>query len=137
MHTRGASEMPSATPQTVHRMVMYSAESARRVTRSLPAPVRATVRGVANWVDRRRAPASVEDWSKPLIDAMRTAASSRQDHVGTRDLLTGTATTPYGLGVVEPLGAGAPEAASADGAAEVRCLVVTALLDVGGMDEVV
>jgi glycosyltransferase involved in cell wall biosynthesis len=96
---------------------------ARRVERSLPPPARAQVRGLVAWVDEHLPAAPIEDWSRPLIGPGGDRAA--------RDVLVGAA----GTGVVDPSrSAAVPAAGPATGP---RCLVVTSLLDVGGMDEMV
>jgi glycosyltransferase involved in cell wall biosynthesis len=92
-------------------------------------PLRARIRSAAEWCDQQRSSPPIEDWSRPLIPTRQSIAAG--------DLLTGTTTRSTGPGVVEPT---RPQALIAPSAAEspaLRCLVATALLDVGGMDEVV
>jgi glycosyltransferase involved in cell wall biosynthesis len=105
----------------------------RRVSRLLPESTRAPLRDLLERRDRRRYSPSIENWSKPLIPARKLAIDSG-------DLLTGADVTAEGLGVVKPVGShGSHAQVGSDSAAvpALRCLVVTALLDVGGMDEVV
>jgi glycosyltransferase involved in cell wall biosynthesis len=92
--------------------------------------MRGRVRGFADWSDRLRPAPPITDWSKPLI-ATRPLAGVYSN------LLTGVTAADGGPGVVEPSRQDTPDGpAQADGQ-PIRCLVVTALLDVGGMDEVV
>jgi len=100
------------------------------VASALPAPVRAWVRQVAIWAGRHRPP-PIEDWSEPLIGLNENSGTSPAG-LGSAD---GALATP---GVVRPAvwprDAAAPAGANVP---ELRCLVVTTSLDVGGMEEVV
>ena len=121
------------------------AKTARRLHRSLPEPVRARIRAAAVWADQRRPAPPIEDWSLPLIEAPGGGRDPGGGRAAHRGLARATATAG-GLGVVEPARpahpAGAPAPPLPDdsgdaGTHRLRCLVVTGLLDVGGMDEVV
>ena len=116
--------------QTIRRIVAVSADMMRRATRCLPASLRMRLRDGAEWLDRMRPAPPIEDWSGPLIPS----------HSGTAALgnaLIGASATAPAAGVVEPVRSDRRAAYSAKDAPSLRCLVVTALLDVGGMDEVV
>jgi len=114
---------------TMRRAPARPADAARRVVRSLPLPLRARLRRAAAWCDRRPVP-SIEDWSRPLIGAHAGSEASRHE-------VFGAAPAAAGLGVVEPAQSPIPATAGSANLPVVRCLVVTSLLDVGGMDEVV
>jgi glycosyltransferase involved in cell wall biosynthesis len=107
-----------------------SAEVGRRMSRALPMPLRLGLRSLADWVEERRPPAAIENWSTPLVPTKSGFTSSG-------DLLGGARSTGAGIGVVEPTRSGRAVRTDADETSALRCLVVTALLDVGGMDEVV
>ena len=47
------SQIRATTLQAVRRVAARSADIVRRMVRSLPAPVRTRLRGVADWCDRR------------------------------------------------------------------------------------
>src|ERR1700722_4476507 len=122
--------MRSGNLRAMPRVVASSVDAARRVTRLMPPSMRGRVRGFADWSDRLRPAPPITDWSKPLI-ATRPLAGVYSN------LLTGVTAADGGPGVVEPSRQDTPDGpAQADGQ-PIRCLVVTALLDVGGMDEVV
>ncbi len=125
-----------------------AAHAARRLHRLLPEPARARIRAVAVWADRRRHAPMIEDWSRPLIEAPADAAAAAdREHAG----LVRANAAVGGLAVVEPARPPARAVPTATtmtaspypgddaGRQEIRlrCLVVTGLLDVGGMDEVV
>ena len=61
--------MRAVSLRMIRRAAALVAERARQVTRSLPAPLSMRVRDVAEWVDRLRPAAPIEDWSRPLIQA--------------------------------------------------------------------
>jgi glycosyltransferase involved in cell wall biosynthesis len=122
--------MRSGNFRALPRIVARSVDTARGVTRLLPPSTRGRVRSFADWSDRLRPAPPITDWSRPLIAARPSAGVYS-------NLLTGATDAGGGPGVVEPTRQDAPDGpteASPDG---IRCLVVTALLDVGGMDEVV
>jgi glycosyltransferase involved in cell wall biosynthesis len=100
-------------------------DTGRRVLRWLPIGSVERLRQVAEWLDRQRPPPPIEDWSAPLIE-MPSAPSQPP---------SGLLTTA-GPGVIEPARPGEPAIVHTDATAP-RCLLVTGLLDVGGMDEVV
>jgi glycosyltransferase involved in cell wall biosynthesis len=114
-----------AAQRAIRRAVEHPAQLALRLHRSLPEPVRARIRAAAVWADQRRPAAPIEDWSGPLIEKRLDAPGARPEPGLVRAMAT-----PGGLAVVGPASPPQP----ADG---LRCLVVTGLLDVGGMDEVV
>jgi len=127
---QGGPGMGSMALQAMHRLAGSSADTARLMTRSLPLPMRGRLRSIADWCDRQRPSAPIEDWSKPLI-------LTGQGSAPCLDLLTSGAGLAGGSGVVEPI---RPRDMTVPGAADdqaLNCLVVTGLLDVGGMDEVV
>jgi glycosyltransferase involved in cell wall biosynthesis len=117
------------------------AETVRRLHRSLPEPVRARIRAAADWADRRRPAPTIEDWCTRLIDASPGAAAGPAGPSG----LVRARSAVGGLAVVEParLPSDGPASRHPGGDAadphvpRLRCLAVTGLLDVGGMDEVV
>lgn len=102
----------------------------RSVSRLLPERARTPLRSVLEERDKRRFSGSIEGWSKPLIPSSRAATASG-------DLLTGSDVPADVVGVAGPAGPRGPVRSDPAGAPALRCLVVTALLDVGGMDEVV
>ena len=121
--------MRAAARQVVGRALARFMDVTRRVRRWLPAPMRARLRDLVAWSDRHRAPALIEDWSTPLITGHSGQAAPGSVLAGA----TGT-----GTGVVQPTRPQNQVAADpADGAPTLRCLLVTSLLDVGGMDEMV
>jgi glycosyltransferase involved in cell wall biosynthesis len=122
--------MRAATSQATRSIAMRLMDSARRMRRSLPAPVRSRLRDVVAWFDRRLPTAPIEDWSRPLVGTRSGAGPSSS-------VLAGAAATAAAAGVVEPARSGVSAAASAADLPVLRCLVVTGLLDVGGMDEMV
>ena len=122
--------MLAATSQTMRRATTRSAETARQMTRSLPVPLRIRLRNVAEWCDRRRLAAPIEDWSTPIIGTQSRSAESR-------NLLTGATQIAGERAVVEPTRSHASSRSGGPDLCTLRCLVVTALLDVGGMDEMV
>jgi glycosyltransferase involved in cell wall biosynthesis len=137
--------------QAMRRAAAKLADFARHGYRSLPEPARVRIRAAVIWADQRRPAPPIEDWSGPLIqmpDGARDTAGAAPPRSG---LVRATAAVG-GLAVVAPPPpAGAHPAARPPacpaapppgemGAADrpvLRCLVVTGLLDVGGMDEVV
>lgn len=124
-----APDMRPTAGSAMHRAVTWPADAARRVVRSLPLPVRAQLRKAAAWGDRRPVP-PIEDWSRPLISAGAGSGASA-------GALIGAPAAAAGLGVVEPARSHDLAGSDSDDLPVVRCLVVTSLLDVGGMDEVV
>ena len=61
--------MHAATSRMAHHAITSSVTGvASRIARSLPAPVRAGLRRIIEWPDRRLMP-SLEDWSRPLVGA--------------------------------------------------------------------
>ena len=114
----------------IRRVAARSADAATRVTRLLPEPTRARLRRVPEWCDGLRPAAPIEDWSKPLLGPRPPSAASGS-------VLTGADASADGPGVVEPTRSQLTTRPRGVDAPELRCLVVTALLDVGGMDEVV
>src|SRR5215469_13419333 len=116
--------MRAAARQAMRHVAARSMDTGRRVLRWLPSGSAERLREVAGWLDRQRPPPPIEDWSMPLIGA---PSRSGQPHSG---LLT-----TAGPGVIEPVGPGEPAIVHTDASAP-RCLLVTGLLDVGGMDEV-
>jgi glycosyltransferase involved in cell wall biosynthesis len=122
--------MRSASLQVVRRVTGGTAETARRATRLLPMEWRLRLRSMADWYDQQRGPAPISDWSIPLIETGSRAPLCP-------DLLTGPNAATDSLGVVKPAQTGAGAPSRPTGEPDFRCLVVTALLDVGGMDEVV
>jgi glycosyltransferase involved in cell wall biosynthesis len=111
-------------------MAARSAHAARRMERSLPPPVRARLRDAVAWADRQIPTPPIEDWSTPLV-------GMHSGHEVRHDVLTGAAAAAGGLGVVEPARPGRLPGVSEAVPSGLRCLIVTGLLDVGGMDEVV
>jgi glycosyltransferase involved in cell wall biosynthesis len=122
--------MPSAALQAIQRVAGSSADAARRITRTLPMPVRARLRSTADWADSLRHAAPIADWSTPLMPVDRPTPT-------VQDLLTGPAAPVTPAGVVQPARQRPQDAPALADSTAPRCLVVTALLDVGGMDEVV
>jgi glycosyltransferase involved in cell wall biosynthesis len=120
----------SATSQVTRRTVNRAVDAVRQATRPLPAPLRLRLRDIAERLDRLRPAPPIEDWSKPLIQARSGLAMSS-------NLLMEAPDTDGGTGVVEPVQSRRSAGSSAADVPSLRCLVVTALLDVGGMDEVV
>jgi glycosyltransferase involved in cell wall biosynthesis len=116
--------------RTMRRITALSAEEARQLARSFPVPLRMRLRDGAEWFDRLRPRAPIEDWSQPLIGTHSGRASSGE-------VLIGAPAGAGGSGVVEPARSQRPDRQSGADVPGLRCLVVTALLDVGGMDEVV
>jgi glycosyltransferase involved in cell wall biosynthesis len=123
-------EMRADTSQATRSVVMRLMDSARRMRRSLPAPARSGLRDVVAWSDRHLPAAPIEEWSRPLV-------GTRSGAEGSRDVLAGTAATAAAAGVVEPVRSHFSTAESVADLPVMRCLVVTGLLDVGGMDEMV
>jgi len=114
----------------LRRVAGCCTDTARRIERSLPGPARTWVHNVVAWYDRLLPAAPIEGWSKALIGTQSGSAEPR-------DVETGTAGYEAGIGVVEPVpSVGTARAGDAD-VSELRCLIVTSLLDVGGMDEMV
>jgi glycosyltransferase involved in cell wall biosynthesis len=123
-------EMRTVAVKTMRRVAARSADAAARMTRLLPEPTRARLRRVPEWCDGLRPAAPIEDWSKPLLGTRSPSAASGC-------VLTGADASTGGPGVVEPARSHVMTHPRGVDAPELRCLVVTALLDVGGMDEVV
>ena len=124
-------DTPKPTAQTTRHIASRSMDAGRRIERSFPAAVRARRRDLVAWYDRHLPVAPIESWSGPLIESRFIPGSSR-------DLLIGEIQADDAeLGVVEPVQARRPTRAGDPDQAELRCLVVTGLLDVGGMDEMV
>lgn len=122
--------MRSVRVRAMHRGADSAADTVRQITRTLPLPLRMRLRSAADWCDRLRPGAPIEGWSEPLIQ-------THQGSMASSDLLTGGITPAGGPGVVEPKRTNTPVVPGPAEAPALRCLVVTALLDVGGMDEVV
>jgi glycosyltransferase involved in cell wall biosynthesis len=92
--------------------------------------MRARLRGLADRSDQLRPAPPIESWSTPFVAA--------HPPLGTySNLLTGVSALGGGPGVVEPTRQHAADGPAELGDQALRCLVVTGLLDVGGMDEVV
>jgi glycosyltransferase involved in cell wall biosynthesis len=102
----------------------------RRIRRSLPGPVRSGIRDLVAWCDRQLPAAPIGDWSRPLLGTRNDNSASLDAHA--------MPISPGAMsGVVEPVRSGhSAETLGADPPG-LRCLVVTGLLDVGGMDEMV
>lgn len=113
---------------TTRGIAARSTNAGRQVVRTLPAPTRARVRGMAAWLSRRRPAPPLEDWSRPLV---RTRQGTGLPH----DVLTETPAAD--ADVIEPTVSLLPDRVSGDDVPQLRCLLVTDALDVGGMDEVV
>jgi glycosyltransferase involved in cell wall biosynthesis len=114
----------------MRRVATGAMDTARRLERSLPRPLRTWLRDVAAWSDRHHPPLPIEGWSRPLIETQPGSEA-------TRNGLIGAATTTAGHGVVEPSRSHRlVEAGDADGPV-LRCLFVTGLFDIGGMEEMV
>jgi glycosyltransferase involved in cell wall biosynthesis len=105
-------------------------ETARRMARSLPAPIRARLRDLLAWLYRLRAAPRVEDWSTPLIG--KHPGSEAPPHGP-----TGAAAAVAGPDVTESAPADTPVRVSAADLPVLRCLLVTCALDVGGLAGVV
>jgi glycosyltransferase involved in cell wall biosynthesis len=120
------SELEGASGTGPRALARQVVRTARSVERSLPGPARVQLRKAARWTDQHRPAAPIEGWAKPLVG---TSAQS-----GRGDILA-TSARGASLGVVEPVGPA--DAPAPDGADGPRCLIVTGLLDVGGMDEMV
>lgn len=111
----------------IRRLTTYGTDGARQAARALPGPARAGLRGLVERCDQLRPPTPIEGWSRPLINPGGGAKTNA-------DLLLGTSSSPRDTGVIAPVAPPSPKDGASPG---LRCLVVTALLDVGGMDEVV
>jgi glycosyltransferase involved in cell wall biosynthesis len=120
----------SAVLQAARRMAARAMDAIRRMARPLPAPLRTRLRDAAEWSDRLRPAPPIEDWSRPLLGANTGSKASQ-------NVLTAATGRVPGPGVVEPARSHTPQALSDHSRPALRCLVVTALLDVGGMDEMV
>ena len=123
--------MHAATSWMAHHAVTSSvAGVASRIARSLPAPVRAGLRGFIEWPDRRPMP-SPEDWSRPLVGAPSGSPLAE-------DILMATTDTFSDLEVAESKRPHTSTSVSSrkPGMPILRCLVVTGALDVSGVDEV-
>lgn len=114
----------------MHGFATPAADMARRMARSLPAPVHTRLSDAAAWFDRRRPAPPIEDWSGPLIG---THSGSEVPRGG---LIRATAAVT-GPDVVEPTRSRVSARSSDVGLPALRCLLVTCALDVGGMDEMV
>ena len=111
-----------------------AAGAGQQMARSLlPGWARGGLRRAAVWSDRLRPAPSVEDWSRPLIPARSGPGEPRDVPASKGDVLTGKIATAQDPDVV----AAAWSRDSAVPAAELRCLIVTSRLDVGGVEEVV
>lgn len=107
------------------------AGGARRMVRLSPAPIRAWLGGALAWLDRRRSAPLIEDWSRPLVGIR---SGSTAPHNG----LIRVAAAVARPDVAEPSPSTSPAAAISARPSTLRCLVVVSgLLDAGGMDEVV
>ena len=122
--------MPTVAVKTMRRVAARSADAATRMTRLLPEPTRARLRRIPDWCDGLRPAAPIEDWSKPLLGTRSPSAASGS-------VLADADVSAAGLGVVAPARSQLTTRPRSIDAPALRCLVVTALLDVGGMDEVV
>lgn len=122
--------MQATTLQTMRRLATRSADMARRMTHSLPVPVRARLRGITEWYDRQRPAPPIEDWSKPLI-------RTNSDYMASKNASIGATLSVGEPGVVEPTRSHVPAGSAGGDMPFLRCLVVTGSLDVGGMDEMV
>jgi glycosyltransferase involved in cell wall biosynthesis len=123
--------MHAATSRMAHHAITSSVTGvASRIARSLPAPVRAGLRRIVEWPDRRPMP-SLEGWSRPLVGALSGAPLAG-------DILMATAETCPGLDIAESISPHMPTSVSSrkPGMPVLRCLVVTGALDVSGVDEV-
>jgi glycosyltransferase involved in cell wall biosynthesis len=83
---------------------------------------------VAMWINRRRQAVQIDDWSMPLVTR---SGSVRAPNISASplDVLTATPVAERSLSL--------HAIARADDGPELRCLLVTPRLDVGGMEEVV
>ena len=121
----------AATSRMAHHAITSSVTGvASRMARSLPTPVRAGLRRIIEWPDRRPLP-SLEDWSRPLVGAPLGSPLAG-------DILMATTDTFSGLDVAESVRPHTSTSVSSGkpGMPILRCLVVTGALDVSGMDEV-
>jgi glycosyltransferase involved in cell wall biosynthesis len=116
--------------QKMRRMATGVANAVRRIVRSLPTPVRARLRNVVAWADRRRSAPPIEDWTRPLIGTHSGPEASGNG-------LTRATAAVKGPDVVEPTRSRSSVRASGPDLSALRCLLVTCALDVGGLDEVV
>jgi glycosyltransferase involved in cell wall biosynthesis len=132
MPDQGAAEFGASTVRGARRVAAAPLDAARWAARMLPDSTRSRLRNLADDCDGLRAAAPIESWSVPFMPGPRSTSA-------VVDVLTGAMTSAGGPGVVAPvLSPGpTPTPARPDEAPAVRCLVVTGLLDVGGMDEVV
>lgn len=124
------SDLRTAALQKMRRLPARSMNTAQRIIRSLPVPVRARLRGVVAWSDRLRPAPPIEGWSRPLIGNPLVFAASG-------DGLIRTTAAVIDSDVVEPTRSGESVGSNDAEAPTLRCLLVTSALDVGGMDEVV
>jgi glycosyltransferase involved in cell wall biosynthesis len=125
-----AVSMRPAGPQTMHRVIARAMNVAHRLAHGLPSPARARLRSVVAWRDRRYPAPPIEDWSRPLI-----AALDRPD--ASRNRLIRATETFAGSNVVQPARSYASAEPGGAGPAELRCLLVTCVFDIGGLAEVV
>ena len=119
--------MREAMLQPMRRGAARATDTARQMLGWLPSGFRERLRDVADWLERRRTAPRIEDWSTPLIGTQSGLGGSH------RVLITAAGVGP---GVIEPARSYRPAEVST-GLPTLRCLVVTGLLDVGGMDEMV
>jgi glycosyltransferase involved in cell wall biosynthesis len=120
--------------RTARQVAGRFADAARRLEHSFPPPARARVRDLVAWFDRQLPAPPIEDWSAPLIGTGTGSGTGS----ASRNVLIGAAAANAGLGVVGVAQRSESRPPAADpGPPELRCLVVTSLLDVGGMDEMV
>jgi glycosyltransferase involved in cell wall biosynthesis len=115
--------------RTVRPVGVRLMDSCRLIRRLLPAPVRSRIRDLVAWTDRHLPAPAIEDWSMPLV-------GTRRDNAALPKALIGINSPSAGRVVGPAQSDHFAEPPRADHLA-LRCLFVTGLLDVGGMDEMV
>lgn len=102
-------------------------EIARKIQRRFPTSMRRRLERAVAWYYRKLPPARIEGWSEPLVgrSAVQGTGPIWKDRSGSQGA------------VVKPASVGMPLVAADPDLEPCRCLFVTGLFDVGGMEEMV